>query len=556
MRLKCLSILLLLLHISAACTIVSFVDSKGTTIAGNNEDSWATFLPVLHWEQKTDSTQGFYYVTYEGPEGDGNQFIQGGMNEAGLFFDWNAVPYSTYKNQYNTIPFSNIVHHLPLHILKYSKSVPEAFSLLKQYKLNGIETGQLHIADRAGNLGVVNADTMYLQKDALITTNFKANLTDKEHSCDRFTCAASLVKQGTLNLKKMTELCGATSQNGDFQTLYSSVQDLSTGAIRFYYLSDTTHSYKTSLKKLLAQGSGKQSIHTLFPKHPVVRLKSLIESDKTEEALKSLQEYPDSLQRLYSRFVSMALLVTNKDLKALPLLEFYRQKRDTLSLSESTVYCQSLFMAGEKDSACAILTKRLERNPDEMASRTFLRYMQKQFPANTNCTVSLKGYEDAPYVFVEGLGWNGPLLLHREKGGWASKFHLDPASYSYRFYVSGVGYVLDSSKHITCNTFGPRHVVRVKRKRWKEVTLSDAELKEYCGTYKISDQMDLTIYEKHGVLQSQVTGQEMFSIYPSAKDHFFTKAFESSITFQREESGRINALLFHQYDDIYCKRIK
>lgn len=553
---KILMSLLLLQQLTLACTIISAVDSSGTTSVANNEDSRPSFDPVMHWEEATDTTMSYLYFTYEGIKGEGSRFIQGGMNEAGLFFDWNWVPYSSYKNQHNTIPFSNIDWHLPLHILKNARTVPEVFELFKQYKLNGIESGQMHLADREGNLGVVNADTMYLQKGSLITTNFRANLVEKQSSCDRFKRAKSLLTKATPSLDKMITLSLATQGKGKYITLYSNIHNLSTGEIQIYYLGDTAHSYRTTLQKLVREGSGKSPVHDLFPNHPVVTLKRIIATEGAEKALSLLQQFPDSLQINYSSVLCRALLKSKKDLTALPIMEELFKRKKEISSTEQHIFWKALYLSGEKKRALSLIREHLQKSPDDQMSRSLLRYMEQIHPANVNCTVFLPGYENAPYVLVEGLSWSGPLFLHKVDGGWQGVFHLQPGHYEYRYFVAGVGHVFDKRKRTNSGNNGHRHVMRIKRKKWKEVSLPEEELIEYCGTYRMDEKTTLIITEKHGVLQMKENEYQAFAIYPAKKDLFFVKDFEASMTFLREDSGQIEALMVHHYDDIYCKRIK
>ncbi|RZK36400.1 MAG: hypothetical protein EOO61_10420, partial [Hymenobacter sp.] len=87
------TILLLLLLVSKswlfACTIVSGTDRKGQTWAMNNEDFFHTSSNYVNvFPAKDKHTLGYITLTYGSPESS----VQGGVNEAGLFFDVNALP--------------------------------------------------------------------------------------------------------------------------------------------------------------------------------------------------------------------------------------------------------------------------------------------------------------------------------------------------------------------------------------------------------------------------------------------------------------------------------
>ena len=85
-----LLLLLLLLKIKvSACTIASGTDKKGQTWAMNNEDFFHTYSNYVNVYPATGkNTLGYMTLTFGSPEGT----IQGGSNEAGVFFDINALP--------------------------------------------------------------------------------------------------------------------------------------------------------------------------------------------------------------------------------------------------------------------------------------------------------------------------------------------------------------------------------------------------------------------------------------------------------------------------------
>lgn len=74
--------------IAQPCTIVSGTAEDGTVWAGNNEDYIFDFHTYLNVLPPEGDLLGAVSFTYGSPDA----FIQGGSNEAGLFFDFNALP--------------------------------------------------------------------------------------------------------------------------------------------------------------------------------------------------------------------------------------------------------------------------------------------------------------------------------------------------------------------------------------------------------------------------------------------------------------------------------
>src|SRR5438034_377153 len=75
-----------------ACTIVSAMDRKGHVWFGNNEDASFSFYNYINVFPKTKGGKfGYYTLSKDKPENGENAQIAGGMNEAGLAFDFNAT---------------------------------------------------------------------------------------------------------------------------------------------------------------------------------------------------------------------------------------------------------------------------------------------------------------------------------------------------------------------------------------------------------------------------------------------------------------------------------
>jgi serine-type D-Ala-D-Ala carboxypeptidase/endopeptidase len=71
-------------------------------------------------------------------------------------------------------------------------------------------------------------------------------------------------------------------------------------------------------------------------------------------------------------------------------------------------------------------------------------------------------------------------------------------------------------------------------------------LEDYVGTFALAPGADFAVTLKDGHLFAQLSGQQAFEIYPSAKDKFFYKIVEAQLTFERDGSGKVVAVVLHQ----------
>lgn len=83
----------------------------------------------------------------------------------------------------------------------------------------------------------------------------------------------------------------------------------------------------------------------------------------------------------------------------------------------------------------------------------------------------------------------------------------------------------------------------------KESPLSAAQLDEYLGSYKLTENLSITVFRAGDQLYAQGTGQPALPIYPSAPNEFFAKLVAVSISFTRDEKGAVNGLVLHQNGD-------
>ena len=78
------------------------------------------------------------------------------------------------------------------------------------------------------------------------------------------------------------------------------------------------------------------------------------------------------------------------------------------------------------------------------------------------------------------------------------------------------------------------------------VTLAPATLANYVGRYRLGPNVMFDVTLKDGQLMVQLTGQSAFPVFASAHDKFFYRVVDAQIDFQRNASGKVDALILHQ----------
>ncbi len=262
---------------SEACTIFSAIDKNGNVWTGNNEDGIFSLNTCVNVVAPINKTFGYLYFTgSKNP----NEFPQGGMNDAGLFFDGNAVPASVYKDFDKKKDFPGGINEMMFSILRNCKTVPEVFQFFKAYRLKGLEGSQLHFADKYGNFGIIVADSMWITKaNYQISTNYNLCHPDKDSiNCWRFPIVERVLKTKEIGLETFREICDSTSQTK--WTNYSNIQNLNTGDFWLYYAMNYSRPYKININELVKKGNSSFYMYELFKDDLLV--KQLLKSKETE----------------------------------------------------------------------------------------------------------------------------------------------------------------------------------------------------------------------------------------------------------------------------------
>lgn len=95
--------------------------------------------------------------------------------------------------------------------------------------------------------------------------------------------------------------------------------------------------------------------------------------------------------------------------------------------------------------------------------------------------------------------------------------------------------LLDSSRKIS-----------IPIKPTEEVAVADAVLGTYIGKYELIPSFHIEITKENGQLFLQATNQPKFPVFASSQNEFFLKVVKASITFNKDEQGKIVSLTLHQ----------
>lgn len=249
-----------------SCTIVSAIARNGHVWNLNNEDGpfgVANFINVFPKSEK--ARYGYYTLSYLSPEYGKGGNIQGGMNEAGLTFDFNAIDFVKDFNPKSKKNFPEGDDAILPYILANMNSVEEVISFFKIYWFqNGFRSAQMHVADRSGRFAIISASGVLLVEKGqpLVSTNFDICGKEDGSSCWRYPIAMSKLDKDEIGLMSMMSIALETAQkNGS--TMYSNIQNLTTGDIWFFSQHDPNTILNTTIDKLLLKGSKSYSFNDL-----------------------------------------------------------------------------------------------------------------------------------------------------------------------------------------------------------------------------------------------------------------------------------------------------
>lgn len=90
----------------------------------------------------------------------------------------------------------------------------------------------------------------------------------------------------------------------------------------------------------------------------------------------------------------------------------------------------------------------------------------------------------------------------------------------------------------------------------KDAIVAESVLASYEGNYELKPGFVLTVSKEGSQLKAQATGQPAFDIFPKSETEFYVKVVSAQITFNKNETGRVESLtLFQGGQEIFGKKI-
>ncbi|MEI3791879.1 MULTISPECIES: hypothetical protein [unclassified Chryseobacterium] len=245
------SLLLYNINTVKACTIFS-CSRGGETFAAANEDDVTPFTRIWYNPATKDR---YGSVSFGAPD----MQAAAAMNEYGLFYDFAAANYDLSKLNLKN-PYKG---DLMWEILGKCKTVKEAMVILKKYDY-AISAKAL-LADKEGNSIVITPGGI-IEKNSDFQVNSNCNMINGKLSCRRPDIANEMLSGSKENnIDFLKNILDKTHQEGELNTLYSTICDLKKGLIYVYLFHDYNTVYKIDLKSELKKGYHIENLADHFP---------------------------------------------------------------------------------------------------------------------------------------------------------------------------------------------------------------------------------------------------------------------------------------------------
>lgn len=240
-----------------ACTGLVVSDGK-RILVGNNED-WFNPFTKIWFIQPGNGSYGAVCFGFD----DG--WIQGGMNEKGLFFDGFALKEKVIIGQDDKPKFKR--GYLVKEALLTCSTVEEALALLNRYSRQFMNRFQVLLADSSGDSAIVEGDAVIRKQGAFqVVTNFRQTETGINNViCPRYRIARDMLAGSQMADRSLVRrVLAATHSEGGFPTVYSNIYDLQARCVYLYHFHNFQEEAVIDLHKELALRRGTRDIYTLF----------------------------------------------------------------------------------------------------------------------------------------------------------------------------------------------------------------------------------------------------------------------------------------------------
>jgi CubicO group peptidase (beta-lactamase class C family) len=150
------------------------------------------------------------------------------------------------------------------------------------------------------------------------------------------------------------------------------------------------------------------------------------------------------------------------------------------------------------------------------------------------------------YVFRDATGKAGPIRWNVSADSFErelrKKRHLSP-DYAYQ---------REAGDYQAMSAWLAKH----RQEERHAIFVDPNALRQFVGRYQFDDGYTVSILNRGGTLWNQGPGEELIQLFPSAKDQFFLKVADVQITFERNGSDSVAALVTKQDGQSYrAKRV-
>lgn len=204
---RLMSLLIIGLAVTAVPCTIFVVSRGGQVLVGANEDFGQVAMTPKHWIQFHPKKPGekFGYVAFGFPAYP--QFPQAAINEAGLFYDYNALKFKDVGRP-GKPPLT--VEALEK-VMTQCKTVKEAVEFMVGYDDFPSSAGQMVLGDATGDSAIAERHTSTPRKegDFQIGTNFRTSETPNDQIvCPRWrACNTELGKGAAVSVESVRALC-------------------------------------------------------------------------------------------------------------------------------------------------------------------------------------------------------------------------------------------------------------------------------------------------------------------------------------------------------------
>lgn len=262
--------------VPGSCTIFA-ASFGGLALYGNNEDY--NNPKTYYWIRPSGEGKfGGVYVGFD------NLSPQGGINEKGLAFDYNALPEAP-LNPHPELPARGA---LMRRIQETCSTVEEAITLSKKYNWGFSLRWQVLMADATGDAVVISAgpdgELAFTRKPSgdgyLVSTNFNRanpkNTYRGSYPCWRYDKAVEMldeiIEEKDLTVDYFRDILDAAHvESAVGNTLYSNVFDLKNGIIYLYFWHQYGEVVKLNVAEEIAKNPKPTRLRDLFSKETVRR---------------------------------------------------------------------------------------------------------------------------------------------------------------------------------------------------------------------------------------------------------------------------------------------